>query len=396
MLLSKRVIPYKTRTCTQALPYIHVPIIANIGLQPSIVRTKLQPQNHVVETKPAPDIKINDYEDEDFTTYTKMQETKLYADLLIQGLVGATVFIMLILLTKSLFSDNTIGGPPGMNKFINIGKTVDTNLLSITFNDVAGLDQAKLELQEIIDFLKNPKKYSDIGAKIPTGCLLAGNPGLGKTLLAKAVAGEAEVPFFAISASEFVELYVGVGLEKKDIIVSDEKKRIVAYHEAGHALVAYKIGDYDTIKKVSIIPRGGAGGITMFEHNESGLYKKEYLENQLAVALGGRVAETIILGSNVTTGAQSDLLRVQQLARDMIVKYGFRDTLGHIGWTDYDRHSEQLAYRIDDEIRLLSNIGYEKAKKIIVTNLDLLDKIATLLLEKETIIEQDIINLDHS
>ena len=500
-----------------------------------------------------------DAEEDDTTldNFVKMQEVKAYADLVLQGLISISLLFMVFYYGRIILGSSGNGQPSFLeNKF----KPQNNDELTVTFDDVAGCDGAKEELKEIVDFLKNPKKYTDIGAKIPKGCLLTGGPGLGKTLLAKAIAGEADVPFFAISASEFVELFVGagalkirnlfkkakdkapciifideidaigkkrssnasfnggndereqsinqlltemdgfesnkgivvigatnrsdildpalvrpgrfdrqillelpnvkaredilkvhsrgkpfkegvemkdiaritsgfsgaelanllneaaifaarkcntmiemddvenaleriiLGLEKKDSLVSPEKKLITAYHEAGHAIVAYKIGEFDNIKKVTIIPRGNAGGLTMFEANENGLYKKEYLENQLAVALGGRVAEFLILGENVTTGAQSDLQRVQHIARDMIMKYGFSNSFGHVGW--YNDYSDETCYRIDNEVMCLSNTAYERAKEILLNNRVLLDKVADLLIEKETINLQDIIELE--
>ncbi|CAN1322823.1 ATP-dependent zinc metalloprotease FTSH, chloroplastic [Linum perenne] len=371
----------------------------------------------------------------------------------------------------------------------------------VTFADVAGADQAKLELQEVVDFLKNPDKYTALGAKIPKGCLLVGPPGTGKTLLARAVAGEAGTPFFSCAASEFVELFVGVGAsrvrdlfekakskapcivfideidavgrqrgaglgggndereqtinqlltemdgfsgnsgvivlaatnrpdvldsallrpgrfdrqvtvdrpdvsgrvkilqvhsrgkalakdvdfekiarrtpgftgadlqnlmneaailaarrdlkeiskdeisdaleriiagpEKKNAVVSEEKKKLVAYHEAGHALVGALMPEYDPVAKISIIPRGQAGGLTFFapseERLESGLYSRSYLENQMAVALGGRVAEEVIFGQeNVTTGASNDFMQVSRVARQMVERFGFSKKIGQV------------------------------------------------------------------
>ncbi|KAH7692241.1 Peptidase FtsH protein [Dioscorea alata] len=397
------------------------------------------------------------------------------------------------------------GGPGGLGGPMDFGRSKskfqEVPETGVTFADVAGADQAKLELQEVVDFLKNPDKYTALGAKIPKGCLLVGPPGTGKTLLARAVAGEAGVPFFSCAASEFVELFVGVGAsrvrdlfekakakapcivfideidavgrqrgaglgggndereqtinqlltemdgfsgnsgvivlgatnrpdvldaallrpgrfdrqvtvdrpdvagrvkilqvhsrgkalakdvdfekiarrtpgftgadlqnlmneaaifaarrdlkeiskdeisdaleriiagpEKKNAVVSDEKKKLVAYHEAGHALVGALMPEYDPVAKISIIPRGQAGGLTFFapseERLESGLYSKSYLENQMAVALGGRVAEEVIFGEeNVTTGASNDFMQVSRVARQMVERFGFSKKIGQI------------------------------------------------------------------
>ncbi|MCH9772653.1 MAG: ATP-dependent zinc metalloprotease FtsH, partial [Cyanobacteria bacterium] len=397
------------------------------------------------------------------------------------------------------------GGGGGGNQAMNFGKSKARVQMEpttqITFGDVAGIEGAKLELTEVVDFLKNPDRFTAVGAKIPKGCLLVGPPGTGKTLLAKAVAGEAGVPFFSISGSEFVEMFVGVGAsrvrdlfeqakknapcivfideidavgrqrgaglgggndereqtlnqlltemdgfegntgiiiiaatnrpdvldsalmrpgrfdrqvtvdrpdyagrlqilgvharsktlskdvdldkvarrtpgytgadlanllneaailaarrqltevsndeisdaierimvgpEKKDRVMSERRKRLVAYHEAGHALVGALMPDYDAVQKISIIPRGNAGGLTFFtpseERMESGLYSRTYLQNQMAVALGGRVAEEIVYGEDeVTTGASNDLQQVASVARQMVTRFGMSDKLGPV------------------------------------------------------------------
>jgi cell division protease FtsH len=490
-------------------------------------------------------------------------ETRIMSELVglfIQIMFAIAIFLFTVVNIRSL----TQQGGSGIAGFISNKKyEKDVEKIGITFNDVAGLDSAKTELQEVVDFLKNPEKYVRMGAKIPKGCLLTGGPGLGKTLLAKAVAGEANVPFLSSSASEFIELFVGVGaarirdlfkkakerapciifideidaigkarssgnmpgnderdqtinqlltemdgfdtnagiviigatnradildsalvrpgrfdrqitlelpgikaresildvhakgkpidesvslanvakntpgfsgaqlanllnesailaarkcketissididealdriylgLAKTDVVVSLDKRKLVAYHEAGHALVALKIGDFDFIKKVSIIPRGGAGGVTVFEQDteESGLYSKKYLENQLAVALGGRVAEEIAVGlPNITTGAYSDLERVQQIARSMIVNYGFSDKLGLASWKHNEGfnkiYSERTLWEIDSEIKKLVESAYKRAKNIILNNMDLFKDISDMLIEKETISGEDI------
>jgi cell division protease FtsH len=444
----------------------------------------------------------------------------------------------------------------------------ETKNVKVKFDDVAGLDEAKIELQEVIDFLKSPEKYSVVGGKIPKGCLLVGPPGTGKTLLAKAVAGEANVPFYSCSASEFIELFVGVGasrvrdlfknaastapciifideidaigkargsqsmmggndereqtinqlltemdgfkensgviviaatnrvdvldqallrpgrfdrqitvdlpdyqgriailkvhtknkpleegvalesvakvttgysgadlanlaneaailtarrnkskigmkefddaLEKvvlgfeKRPIASEYKRKLVAYHEAGHTLVALKVGTYDTVRKVTIIPRGKAGGVTLFEPDadriESGLYSKEYLLNQISVALGGRIAEEIVFGKeNVTTGASSDIEKVQQVARMMVSMYGFSDDIGPIAWKPVSKfetqYSEMMLARIDNEVRSIVSECYDKAFNIITRNRAYLDKIANKLIEVETLTGDDLAEL---
>nr|ACN35033.1 unknown [Zea mays] len=435
----------------------------------------------------------------------------------------------------------------------------------VTFLDVAGADQAKLELQEVVDFLKNPDKYTALGAKIPKGCLLVGPPGTGKTLLARAVAGEAGVPFFSCAASEFVELFVGVGAsrvrdlfekakakapcivfideidavvvpndpdlidilatngvdisvsegesagpggfvafvgnllrpgrfdrqvtvdrpdvagrvkilevhsrgkalakdvdfdkiarrtpgftgadlqnlmneaailaarrdlkeiskdeisdaleriiagpEKKNAVVSEEKKRLVAYHEAGHALVGALMPEYDPVAKISIIPRGQAGGLTFFapseERLESGLYSRSYLENQMAVALGGRVAEEVIFGQdNVTTGASNDFMQVSRVARQMVERFGFSKKIGQVAiggpggnpflgqqMSSQKDYSMATADVVDAEVRELVEKAYSRARQIITTHIDILHKLAQLLIEKETVDGEEFMSL---
>lgn len=514
-------------------------------------------------------------EDDEIAQQFKKQSELRYwtgiSSLVLQLLLTGSFLFMVGVTIRSMIANRNGGGMGGFNNFIS-GNTFekDTESVNVKFADVAGLDNAKLELQEIVDFLKSPEKYVKMGAKIPKGCLLTGGPGLGKTLLAKAVAGEAGVPFFSSSAAEFIELFVGVGasrirtlfkkakekapciifideidavgksrssgggfggndereqtinqlltemdgfvsgsgvvviaatnrpdildsalvrpgrfdrqitldlpgikareailkvhaqgkpfnkdvnmesvakmtagfsgaqlanllneaailaarrnmesignkeiddalekgflgLEKPDLVVSKEKKLLVAFHEAGHALVALKIGDYDSIKKVTIIPRGKAGGVTIFEQNpdriEMGLYSKKYMENQLAVALGGRVAEELFLGAaNVTTGAYSDLERVQQVGRAMVMHYGFTEKLGHVGWREGSKletsYSDKTLYEIDQEVIKLSITAYTRAKNILNNHIDLLKDIAHLLIDRETISGDDILRLE--
>lgn len=439
----------------------------------------------------------------------------------------------------------------------------------INFADVAGVDGAKLELQEVVDFLKNPDKYTALGAKIPKGVLLVGPPGTGKTLLAKAVAGEAGVPFFSCAASEFVELFVGVGAsrvrdlfdkakskapcivfideidavgrqrgaglgggndereqtinqlltemdgfegntgvivlaatnrpdvldaallrpgrfdrqvtvdrpdlngrkailkvhskgktlgkdvdfdkvarrtpgftgadlqnlmneaailaarrelkeiskeeiadalerivagpEKKNSVMSEKKKKLVAYHEAGHALVGALMPEYDPVTKISIVPRGNAGGLTFFapseERLESGLYTRTYLENQMAVALGGRIAEELIFGEDdITTGASNDFQQVTRIARTMVSQLGFSEKLGQIAWSGSGgptflgqsmaqpgEFSMSTSNAIDTEVKDYVERAYRRAKDLIQSNIGILHSTAEVLMEKETI-----------
>ncbi|KAG0584052.1 hypothetical protein KC19_3G181200 [Ceratodon purpureus] len=473
------------------------------------------------------------------------------------------------------------GGPGGLGGPMDFGRSKskfqEVPETGVTFADVAGADQAKLELQEVVDFLKNPDKYTALGAKIPKGCLLVGPPGTGKTLLARAVSGEAGVPFFSCAASEFVELFVGVGAsrvrdlfekakakapcivfideidavgrqrgagmgggndereqtinqlltemdgfsgnsgvivlaatnrpdvldsallrpgrfdrqvtvdrpdvqgrvrilqvhsrgktlakdvdfekiarrtpgftgadlqnlmneaailaarrelkeiskdeiadaleriiagpEKKNAVVSEEKRKLVAYHEAGHALVGALMPEYDPVAKISIVPRGGAGGLTFFapseERLESGLYSRSYLENQMAVALGGRIAEELIYGTeNVTTGASNDFMQVSRVARQMVERFGFSKKIGQVslgggGGNPFlgqsagqsAEYSMATADIIDAEVRELVENAYTRAKTIMTTHIEILHKLAALLLEKETVDGEEFLNL---
>ena len=490
-----------------------------------------------------------------------------------QQAAGSLVFPLLLLGGLFFLFRRAQGGGGGGNPAMNFGKSKARVQMEpstqVTFGDVAGIEGAKLELTEVVDFLKNPDRFTAVGAKIPKGCLLVGPPGTGKTLLAKAVAGEAGVPFFSISGSEFVEMFVGVGAsrvrdlfeqakknapcivfideidavgrqrgaglgggndereqtlnqlltemdgfegntgiiiiaatnrpdvldaalmrpgrfdrqvtvdrpdyagrlqilgvharsktlakdvdldkvarrtpgytgadlanllneaailaarrqltevsndeisdaierimvgpEKKDRVKTERRKRLVAYDEAGHALVGAVIPDYDAVQKISIIPRGNAGGLTFFtpseERMESGLYSRTYLQCQMAVALGGRVAEEIIYGEDeVTTGASNDLQQVAQTARQMITRFGMSDKLGPValgraqGGMFLGRDiaaerdfSEDTAATIDSEVSELVDSAYKRATKVLVENRAVLDELAEMLVEHETV-----------
>ncbi|XP_078442615.1 ATP-dependent zinc metalloprotease FTSH 1, chloroplastic-like [Wolffia australiana] len=480
-----------------------------------------------------------------------------------------------------LFRQAQSGGPGGPAGPMDFGRSKskfqEVPATGVSFVDVAGADQAKLELQEVVDFLKNPDKYTALGAKIPKGCLLVGPPGTGKTLLARAVAGEAGVPFFSCAASEFVELFVGVGAsrvrdlfdkakakapcivfideidavgrqrgaglgggndereqtinqlltemdgfsgnsgvivlaatnrpdvldsallrpgrfdrqvtvdrpdvagrvrilevhsrgkalgkdvdfekiarrtpgftgadlqnlmneaailaarrnlkeiskdeiadaleriiagpEKKNAVVSEDKRKLVAYHEAGHALVGALMPEYDPVAKISIVPRGQAGGLTFFapseERLESGLYSRSYLENQMAVALGGRVAEEVIFGKEkVTTGASNDFMQVSRVARQMVERLGFSKKIGQVAigggggnpflgqqMSTQKDYSMATADVVDAEVRELVEKAYARASHIINTHIDILHKLAQLLLEKETVDGEEFMSL---
>ncbi len=484
----------------------------------------------------------------------------------------SSLFFPVLLLVGLFFLLRRAQSGPG-SQAMNFGKSRARVQMEpqtqVTFGDVAGIDQAKLELNEVVDFLKNADRFTAIGAKIPKGVLLVGPPGTGKTLLARAVAGEAGVPFFSISGSEFVEMFVGVGAsrvrdlfeqaktnapcivfideidavgrqrgaglgggndereqtlnqlltemdgfegntgiiiiaatnrpdvldaallrpgrfdrqvvvdrpdyagrveilkvhargktlakdvdieriarrspgftgadlsnllneaailaarrnlteismdeindaidrvlagpEKKDRVMSERRKLLVAYHEAGHALVGALMPDYDPVQKISIIPRGRAGGLTWFTPSEdrmdSGLYSRSYLENQMAVALGGRISEELIFGDEeVTTGASGDLQQVARVARQMVTRFGMSDVLGPVALGRQQGNmflgrdimserdfSEETAASIDSEVRKLVDIAYDRAKHVLISNRHILDKLADMLVEKETV-----------
>lgn len=436
----------------------------------------------------------------------------------------------------------------------------------VLFSDVAGNEAAKQDLSEIVDFLKNPKKYEKLGAKIPRGVLLAGDPGTGKTLMARAVAGEANVPFFSISGSEFAEMFVGVGAsrvrdlfgkakknapsiifideidavahkrdarggagredeqtlnqilvemdgfdndsgviviaatnrvdmldkallrpgrfdrhvnvtlperkdrveilkvhfknkpvdekvsidalaaktagssgadlanianeaaitaarlghdkitnkdvteaferiaigpERKSKVMSEEERKITAYHEAGHAVVGHVLPDSDPVHKVTIIPRGRTGGVTWFLPPEDRSYKNIYeLKDVLARAMGGRVAERIILGEDgITTGASSDLQHVAELSREMVTQEGMgkqlRDQVFNSDEVNFfgDRakmYSEKTSELIDAEIEALNKEADARAEAVLNANRKALDELAEALLEKETLEEDEV------
>jgi cell division protease FtsH len=438
----------------------------------------------------------------------------------------------------------------------------------VTFKDVAGIDEAKDELEEIIEFLKDPKKFQRLGGRIPKGVLLVGAPGTGKTLLARAIAGEAKVPFFSISGSDFVELFVGVGAsrvrdlfeegkkhspclifideidavgrqrgaglggghdereqtlnallvemdgfapnvgviiiaatnrpdildsallrpgrfdrritvptpdvkgreeifkvhtarvplaksvdlkilarstpgftgadianmineaalyasrkgkkkidmndfefakdkvlmgaERRSMIISDEEKRITAYHEAGHALIGALEKEADPIHKVSIIPRGMALGVTQqLPIGDKYSYSKNYLEAQIVVLMAGRISEEIFLDTS-TTGAGSDFDRATAIARQMVcewgmsslgpIRYGQKEDLLFLGrdMMYHNEYSDDTARRIDREVTDIISKAYEKTKQMILDNKDKLEKIATYLLERESLSSNEI------
>ncbi|MBF2008368.1 MAG: ATP-dependent zinc metalloprotease FtsH2 [Chlorogloeopsis fritschii C42_A2020_084] len=486
----------------------------------------------------------------------------------IWGLLGNLIFP--ILLITGLFflfrrSSNLPGGP---GQAMSFGKSKARFQMEaktgVKFDDVAGIEEAKEELQEVVTFLKQPEKFTAVGARIPKGVLLVGPPGTGKTLLAKAIAGEAGVPFFSISGSEFVEMFVGVGasrvrdlfkkakdnapciifideidavgrqrgagigggndereqtlnqlltemdgfegntgiiiiaatnrpdvldaallrpgrfdrqviVDAPDIkgrleilkvharnkkldtgvsleaiarrtpgftgadlanllneaailtarrrkeaitlteiddavdrvvagmegtpLVDSKSKRLIGYHEVGHALVGTVLKDHDPVQKVTLVPRGQAQGLTWFTPNEEqGLITRAQLKARITGALGGRAAEDVIFGRDeVTTGAGNDLQQVTSMARQMVTRFGMSD-LGPMSlesqtgevflgrdWMTRSEYSEAIAARIDSQVRTIVEDCYETAKRIIRENRTVTDRLVDLLIEKETI-----------
>jgi cell division protease FtsH len=460
----------------------------------------------------------------------------------------------------------------GGGKALSFGKS-RARLMSdqsekVTFEDVAGIDEAKEELGEIVEFLRDPKKFTRLGGRIPKGVLLMGPPGTGKTLLGRAIAGEAGVPFFSISGSDFVEMFVGVGasrvrdlfvqgkknapciifideidavgrhrgaglggghdereqtlnqllvemdgfesnegvilisatnrpdvldpallrpgrfdrqvvvsmpdikgrekilkvhmkktpvgsdvnplilakgtpgfsgadlenlvneaallaakrdkekvemvdfedskdkvymgLERKSKVIKEEDRKVTAYHEGGHALVARFLPETDTVNKITIVPRGRAAGVTWFLPEERDFKFKDQLESELSVAFGGRVAEEIIF-NRISTGAANDIKQATNLAQTMIRNWGMSEKLGPLSYAKGEEqvflgreiaqhrdYSEATAQLIDEEINKLIKDAYQRSGKVLKENLDILHKLAELLLEKETVLGKEL------
>ena len=476
------------------------------------------------------------------------------------------IIIVILAILCWVFIMQTAGGGKGAMSFTKnrarLSNPDDKN--KVTFKDVAGLPEEREELQEVVEFLKYPKKFIDMGARIPKGILLVGQPGTGKTLLAKAVAGEAGVPFFSISGSDFVEMYVGVGAsrvrdlfaeakakapcivfideidavgrqrgaglggghdereqtlnqllvemdgfgtnsgvivlaatnrpdildpalqrpgrfdrqivvpapdvkareeilalyakkkklsgeidlgvlakntagftgadlenmlneaallaarkdqnsitmenledamvkvlmgpEKKSKVISDKDKKLVAYHEGGHAVVSRFLAHTEPVHQVSIIPRGTAGGYTMYKNTEDKSFmSKSEMEDKIVSLLGGRVAEALVL-DDISTGASNDIERASKIARSMVMKYGMSEKLGTITFgndqeevflgrdiNNIKNYSDEIAAVIDVEVKKIIDTGYNRAKKILEQNIDKLHNVAAVLLEKEKI-----------
>ncbi|MCC7393480.1 MAG: ATP-dependent zinc metalloprotease FtsH [Sphingomonadaceae bacterium] len=492
-----------------------------------------------------------------------VEEGNIWAAILINILPFALFLVLGIFIFRQV-QKNSGGGAMGFGK--SKAKLLTERAGRVTFDDVAGIEEAREELQEIVEFLKDPAKFSRLGGSIPKGALLVGSPGTGKTLLARAIAGEAGVPFFTISGSDFVEMFVGVGAsrvrdmfeqakknapcivfideidavgrhrgaglgngndereqtlnqllvemdgfeanegiiiiaatnrpdvldpallrpgrfdrqvvvprpdiegrvkilgvhtrnkplapdvdlrtiargtpgfsgadlqnlcneaaliaarrakrliamaefedakdkvmmgtERRSMVMTDDEKRMTAYHEAGHALVALHEPASDPIHKATIIPRGRALGMVMrLPERDNYSYHRDKMHANMAVAMGGRVAEEVIFGyDKVSSGASSDIQYATQLARDMVTQWGMSDALGplqyeqpqgetFLGYSQAQRvhMSDETAKLIDKEIRSLVDAGYARAQKLLTDHGDQLERIAQALLEYETL-----------
>jgi cell division protease FtsH len=479
-------------------------------------------------------------------------------------------FPMLVLIGVWIFFMRQMqsGGGKAMSFGKSRARLMSDNQEKVTFQDVAGIDEAKEELSEIVEFLRDPKKFTRLGGRIPKGVLLMGPPGTGKTLLSRAIAGEAGVPFFSISGSDFVEMFVGVGasrvrdlfvqgkkhapciifideidavgrhrgaglggghdereqtlnqllvemdgfesnegvilisatnrpdvldpallrpgrfdrqvvvnlpdirgrekilkvhmkktpvdtevktivlakgtpgfsgadlenlvneaaliaakrgkeklemvdfedakdkvymgLERKSKVIKEEDRKTTAYHEGGHALVARFLPNADAINKITIIPRGRAAGVTWFLPEERDFKYKDQLEDDLAVAYGGRVAEEIVF-NRISTGASNDIKQATDLAQQMVRSWGMSDALGPLSYSKGEEqvflgreiaqhrdYSDDTAQKIDDEVTGLIKKAYRTAKSVLEEHLDLLHALAELLLEQETVLGNEL------
>lgn len=476
--------------------------------------------------------------------------------------------VVLVCVVFWLIIRSTLGGSGKAMSFAKTKARVSTNI-KVRFTDVAGAEEEKVELAEVVEFLKQPKKFSDLGARIPKGVLLVGPPGTGKTLFAKAVAGEAGVPFFSVSGSDFVEMYVGVGASrvrdlfevakknqpciifideidavgrhrgaglgggndereqtlnqilvqmdgfennegvivmaatnradildpaltrpgrfdrqvyvnlpdvkgreqilkvharnkplapdvnlkavarlsagfsgadlanllneaailaarankhlignaelyeafdkvaigpaKKSKVVTEPEKRLTAFHESGHCILAKLCTNCDPVHEVTIIPRGSAGGYTMMRPETDRLtYSKKYLVDDICSTLGGRVAEEIVI-KDISSGASQDIKMATKLARAMVTEFGMSEKLGLISYSDdsqpvflgkdmatHSAYSEETAKMIDEEVRTIVSTQHERARKLLTENRSILDNMARVLIEKETIYTEEV------
>ncbi|MCL6517387.1 ATP-dependent zinc metalloprotease FtsH [Alicyclobacillus sp.] len=515
-----------------------------------------------------------DHDVTDFLVNNKLDvvtEAQPKASVWIQVLESVIPFIFIFILMFFLFNQAQGGGSRVMNFGKSRARLYSEEKRKVTFRDVAGADEEKAELEEIVEFLKDPKRFSALGARIPKGVLLVGPPGTGKTLLARAVAGEAGVPFFSISGSDFVEMFVGVGAsrvrdlfetakknapciifideidavgrhrgaglggghdereqtlnqllvemdgfaanegiviiaatnrpdildpallrpgrfdrqivvnrpdvkgreeilhvharnkpfapdvrmdviakrtpgftgadlenvlneaallaarkqqsqitwadideaidrvmagpEKRSRVMSEKERRLVAYHEAGHAVVGYFLQNGETVHKVTIIPRGMAGGYTITLPKEDRYFAtKQEMLDRICGLLGGRVAEEIVF-NEISTGASNDLQRVTGIARQMVTEYGMSERLGPMQFGSRQgsgqvflgrdlslepNYSDRVAYEIDEEMKRIVESCHERTKRILTERRDKLEALAQLLLEKETVDEDEI------
>jgi len=463
---------------------------------------------------------------------------------------------------------SSMGGGGKMMSFAKTKARVTTNI-KVRFTDVAGAEEEKVELAEVVEFLRQPKKFSDLGARIPKGVLLVGPPGTGKTLFAKAVAGEAGVPFFSVSGSDFVEMYVGVGASrvrdlfdmakknqpciifideidavgrhrgaglgggndereqtlnqilvqmdgfesnegvivmaatnrsdildpaltrpgrfdrqvfvnlpdvkgreqilkvharnkplspdvnlrnvarlsagfsgadlanllneaailaaradkkfignaelyeafdkvamgpaKKSKVITEEDKRLTAFHESGHCILAKLCKNCDPVHEVTIIPRGNAGGFTMMRpDSDRAYYSKNYMLDDICMGLGGRVAEELVI-KDISSGAMGDIKQATKFARAMVTEFGMSEKLGLICYSDdsqpmflgrdmatHNSYSEETAKMIDDEVRDIISTQHERARKLLSENRSILDNMARVLIERETIYAEEV------
>ncbi|MCI8988595.1 MAG: ATP-dependent zinc metalloprotease FtsH [Clostridia bacterium] len=510
----------------------------------------------------------------DSPTFTKWQE---YGVVIEQGNPNAgswvstafsVLMIVIMVVVFVLIIRSSMGGAGKVMSFAKSKARVSTNI-KVRFSDVAGAEEEKVELAEIVEFLRQPKKFSDLGAKIPKGVLLVGPPGTGKTLFAKAVAGEAGVPFFSVSGSDFVEMYVGVGASrvrdlfemakknqpciifideidavgrhrgaglgggndereqtlnqilvqmdgfeanegvivvaatnradildpaltrpgrfdrqvfvnlpdvkgreqilkvharnkplspevnfktvarltagfsgadlenlmneaailaarankkfitnaelfesidkvsmgpaKKSKVVTESEKRLTAFHESGHCILAKLCTNCDPVHEVTIIPRGNAGGFTMTRpEKDRAYYSKNFMLDDICMGLGGRVAEELVI-KDVSSGAMGDIKQVTKFARAMVTEFGMSDKLGMISYSDDSQpmfigrdmatqraYSEETARMIDDEVRKIVNDQHARARKLLTENRSILDNMARVLIERETIYTEEV------
>ena len=531
---------------------------------------KLKNQNVTKEVNiPSVEHLMSALEDSMKTGTIKVTEKSESLFVTILSLLTPFGILIILFIFWFLFMNSGAQGGAGSNKTMSFGKSRakilnPTDKTKVTFNDVAGVDEEKEELEEIVEFLKNPRKFTEMGARIPKGVLLVGQPGTGKTLLAKAVAGEAGVPFFIISGSDFVEMFVGVGAsrvrdlfeeakkkapcivfideidavgrqrgaglggghdereqtlnqllvemdgfsanegvivlaatnrpdvldkallrpgrfdrqivvsapdvkareeilevhsrkkklapdvdlktiakntsgfsgadlenvlneaallaarrnkpeismtevedamvkvtmgpEKRTRVRSEKEQKLVAYHEAGHAVVSRFLPTQDPVHQISIIPRGMAGGYTMYRPTEdkSFMSRTEMIENIVSL-LGGRVSEKLVL-DDISTGASNDIERATKIARNMVTKYGMSERVGTItlgqnqeevflgrDFAQSKEYSEETAAIIDEEVKSIIDYAYKKAAEILNANMEKLHVVAGILLEKEKI-----------